>query len=154
MAQNIGRLVKGGTRQDTFLLNVKVTTPAGAINLGAFDKKSGGELDSDEVTYYPGGMVPRISLGGRVTPGNVTLQRIYDRFDDHAKIGALLNAVGKGTVTVTQRPMDIDGNVFGQTGIQWIGVLKRVQVPDVDSEATSAALLEIEVTVHGNPEVV
>jgi hypothetical protein len=124
------------------------------MDLGAFDKKSGGELDSDEVTYYPGGMVPRISLGGRVTPGNVTLQRIYDLNDDHGKVDTLLEVVGRATVTVTQRPMDIDGNLFGQKGIQWIGVLKRVQIPDVDSEATSAALLEIEVTVHGNPQVV
>jgi hypothetical protein len=123
-------------------------------SLGVWDKKTGGELDSDEVTYYPGGMVPRISLGGRVNPGNVTLQRIYDRFDDHDKINTLLHAVGRGTVIVSQRPLDIDGNPHPGKAIHWTGKLKRVQVPDVDSEATGAALIEIEVTIHGNPEAV
>jgi len=131
-----------------------LTDAQGQLDLGAFDKKTGGELDSDEVTYYPGGMVPRISLGGRVNPGNLTLQRIYDRLDDHVHIARMLKAVGRGRVRVTQRPMDIDGNLSPQKAVHWSGVLKRVQVPDVDSEATGAALLEIEVTVHGNPDTV
>jgi hypothetical protein len=140
-----------GTRQDTWVVRVHLTPPGGAVTaLGIWDKKTGGELDSDEVKYYPGGMAQPESLGGRRTTGNLTLQRIYDRYDDHPKINMLFNSVGKGTITVAQRPMDINHNEIGKA-IQWHGILKRVLVPDVDSEATSAALVEIEVSVSGYP---
>lgn len=135
-----------GTRQDTWEIRVHLN----GNSLGVWDKKTGGELDSDDVKYYAGGMVKMQNLGGRVTPGNVTLQRIYDRDDDHAKINTLLAAVGRGTVTVAQQPMDVNENRVGKS-IVWHGKLKRVLVPDVDSEGTAAALVEIEVSVEGVP---
>lgn len=136
-----------GTRQDTFVIRVKLM----GNSLGVWDKKTGGELDSDSVSYYPGNMENRQSLGGRVVPGNLTLQRLYDRQDDHDKINTLLNAVGKGSVTVTQHPLDIDGHPYVSKSIVWNGKLKRVHIPDVDSEATGPALIEIEVEVSGAP---
>lgn len=138
-----------GTRQDQFAITVEVA----GNDYGYWDKKTGGELDSEEVKYYPGATPDPVSLGGRVTPGNVTVQRLYDRLDDHDKINTLLNGVGKAVVKVTQRPLDREGNGYGKR-IVWNGTLKRVLVPDVDSEATSAALVEIEVTVAGRPSAV
>lgn len=135
-----------GTRQDTFQILVHLN----GNSLGQWDKKTGGEVDSDENKYYPGGMQPPQDLGGRVTPGNVVLQRLYDRVDDHDKIQTLINAVGKGTVTVSQRPMDPNGNPYGKP-IIWTGKLKRVNTPDVDGESSSAALYEIEVSVSNAP---
>jgi len=137
---------QNGTRQDTFIVRVHLD----GNPLGVWDKKTGGELDSDDAKYYPGGMLPPISLGGKKTTGNVVLQRIYDRLDDHDKINTLLTRVAKGQVTVSQRPMDADGNEYGKS-IQYSGKLKRVQVPDVDSEGTTAAMIEIEVQVEGYP---
>jgi hypothetical protein len=46
--------------------------------------------------------------------------------------------------------MDPDGNIYGNP-VVWNGTLKRVQVPDVDSERSEAALIEIEITVDGEP---
>ena len=135
-----------GSRQDQFAITLKVA----GHDFGFWDKKTGGELDSDEVKYYPGATDQSVSLGGRVTPGNITLQRLYDRDDDDPFIQILFNAVGKGSAIVTQRPMDSDSNLFGNR-ITWLGTLKRVLVPDVDSEATGAALLEVEITVAGSP---
>ena len=135
-----------GSRQDQFAITLSV----GGNEWGFWDKKTGGELDSDEVKYYPGGTDQSVSLGGRITPGNITLQRLYDRQDDDPRIQKLFNAVGKQAATVTQRPLDKNGNLFGNR-ITWIGTLKRVLVPDVDSEATGPALLEVEITVAGNP---
>jgi len=135
-----------GTRQDTFSVIVQLN----GNTLGVWDKKTGGELDSDDIKYYPGAMAKVQSLGGRVTPGNLVLQRLYDRQDDHDKINTLFNAVGRGKVKVTQRPLDLDGNGYGKR-IVWTGKLKRVNVPDADSEATAAALIEIEVSVDGAP---
>lgn len=137
-----------GSRQDQFAITLSV----GGNSWGFWDKKTGGELDSDEVKYYPGGTDQSVTLGGRLNPTNVVLQRLYDRTDDHPRIGNLLNAVGKQTCVVTQRPIDRDGNLVGGR-IVWNGTLKRVHVPDVDSEATAAALLEVEITVAGNPTV-
>jgi hypothetical protein len=140
-----------GTRQDTWIIRCTLKTPTGGtINLGVWDKKSGGELDSDDIKYYPGGMVPPISLGGKKTTGNVTLQRLYDRADDHDKINSLLTAVGKGQMSIAQRPMDPDGHEYGKS-IHYVGTLKRVTVPETDSESTSAAMLEIEVGIAGYP---
>ena len=138
-----------GTRQDTWIINVSVDKKP----LGVWDKKSGGALDSDDIKYYPGGMVPPVSLGGKKTTDNVTLQRLYDRHDDHDKINTLFLAVGKGKVTISQKPMDPDGKPYGKS-IQYDGTLKRVAVPDTDSESTSAALIEIEVGIAGYPHTV
>jgi hypothetical protein len=139
-----------GTRQDTFVVRLEVE----GNTFGIWDKKTGGELDSDEVKYYPGGMNPAISLGGRKVPGNITLQRNYDLVQDHDKINTLYDAVGRGAVKVSQRPMDIDDNEGYGHSIIWTGKLKRVLVPDVDSESTTASLIEIEVSVDGEPRSV
>lgn len=134
------------TRQDTWTL--RVTLNGNIVYGEVFDKKTGGELDSDDTKYYPGAMGAPISLGGRVTVGNVTLQRLYLHERDHGNINEWLSQVGKGRVKVTQQPHDIDGTPFGKL-ITYSGVLKRVLVPEVDSEASGAALLEIEVSPDG-----
>lgn len=138
------------TRQDTWNVGLKVD----GNSFGLWDKKTGGEVDSDEVVYWPGGMRPKLSLGGRVTPGNITLQKLFDGVDDHNdRLRLLLKAVGKAPCTVTQRPLDFDGNPYGGR-ITWNGRLKRVLIPDVDSEGNSAALIEVEITIEGTPSVV
>jgi hypothetical protein len=138
-----------GTRQDTFILRLTVA----GNNYGVWDKKTGGELDSDDLKYNPGGMADTLSLGGRILPGNVVLQRLYDRKDDHDRINTLLNGVGKASVSLAQRPMDQDGNEYGKS-IIYTGKLKRVNVPDVDSEANSAAMVEIEISIAGRPQAI
>ena len=139
-----------GTRADTWEIIVEMGTGSSMITLGIWDKKTGGDLDSDEVKYYPGGMAPVEALGGRLNPTNLTIQRIYDRVDDGAHVTQLLNAVGKGIMTVTQRALDLEG-VGMPKRVIWTGILKRVRVPDVDSETTGAALIEIEITVNASP---
>lgn len=135
-----------GTRQDTFVIRVTVD----GVSFGIWDKKTGGDMDSDTTTYYPGAMRAQQDLGGRATASNITVQRLYDRFDDHDRINVLLNGAGKAKVTISQRPMDEDENEYGKS-IIWNGRLKRVLVPDVDSESSSAALVEIEVAIKGRP---
>lgn len=138
-----------GARQDTW----RIIMHLNGNSFGVWDKKSGGEVDSDDTKYYPGGMAPPISLGGRVTPGNVTLSRIFDRKDDGGKINTLLAAAGKGTVVISQRVLDQDGNPYGSP-IIYNGKLKRVSVPDVDSESSTAAMIEIEVSIANPPAAV
>ena len=135
------------TREDTW----KITLTVNGDEFGVWDKKTGGDVDSDEVKYYPGNMLPPISLGGRRTVANVILQREYDLDDDHVKINTLLNLVGSGKVEVVQQPLDVDGLPKTYKGITYLGTLKRVLIPPVDSEATGASLIEVEITVDGYP---
>lgn len=144
----------GPTREDTFLITVHIEDMSAGdgsmMDLGTWDKQSGGDLDSSDTTYRPGGMAPQISLGGPQSTTNVTVSRLYRLARDHAKIGKLYAAVGRGKMTVSKQPLDIEGNTFGKP-IVWHGVLKTVKAPTTDSEATAAALIELEMTVEGNP---
>jgi hypothetical protein len=122
-------------------------------DLGTFDTLTGGESDTTELTYKPGGMAPQVSLGGLVTIGQVVLGRLYVLDRDHQNsngtgIAWLLSRVGKGQVVVTKQPLDIDGNAFGKP-LVYKGTLKRVTPPEVDSQSTDAALVELEVTPAG-----
>lgn len=115
---------------------------------GVFDKKEGGEVDSEESKYRPGGMAPQISLGGQTEVGNLTLSRLYERDRDHARVHALMGRVGKGSVVVTVQPLDEDANPW-EDPLVYNGTLKRVQPPDVDSMSSDPAMLEIEITPAG-----
>jgi hypothetical protein len=147
----------GPTRQDTWAVTVFVENllvPGRPMqNLGIWDKKSGGEVDSEEYKYSPGAMAGTISLGGRKNVGNVTVSRLYRLMRDHtSEHQMLITGVGKARATVSQQPLDVDGNVFGPP-LVLRGTLKRVTPPEVDSESSDAAMVELEITPEGEPVV-
>lgn len=135
-----------GTRADTWALHLTVA----GVDWDIWDKKTGGQLDSEEYKYSPGAMATQVSLGGRRTTENLTVQRLYRKERDHDRVQALFDGVGKAKCVLKQQPMDPDGNRYGNP-VVWNGTLKRVQVPDVDSERSEAALIELEITVDGYP---
>jgi len=157
--------VTGPIRLDTRTVTVTVYRPSDpndpnqeniAIISGVWDKKTGGEVDSEETLYHPGGMVPPVSLGGRKNVGNLVLTRLCKIERDWYAIPSLISAVGRSKVTVGDQAMDIDGNAAGTSGsnknpLTYNGILKRVTPPEVDSESSGPALIEIEVTVNGYP---
>lgn len=116
--------------------------------LGTFDKMSGGAIDSEEVKYKPGGMVPQISLGGSVTVANVTVERLFRADRDLALVPTIKARVGKGQVTVSRQLLDIDGNPYGAPTV-WSGKLKMLTFPDPDSESNAAGLFQLEVSANG-----
>ena len=65
-------------------------------NIGVFDVMTGGETDSDELKYRPGGMAAVISLGGVVTVGQLIVSRLYTLERDHLLVHDLLRRVGLG----------------------------------------------------------
>jgi hypothetical protein len=125
-----------------------VTVVVDGVNTGIWDVLTGGEIDSEEVTYKPGAMAPRISLGGSVNVGGLTLQRLFDLTRDSAIIHWLISRAGKGDVVASKQPLDVDGNAFGRP-IVYTGKLKKVQPPEADSTSTDAAQVELEVTPTG-----
>jgi hypothetical protein len=143
----------GPTRQDTWELTLFIQNPDNGnwINFGIFDKKTGGEVDSEEYKFKPGSMEEDVSLGGRVLTGNVILSRLnrIDRDWSHAQ--EFINYVGRAKAKVSQQPLDIDGNAGGAKPLVYNGTVKRWSPPEVDSEGTGPALIEFEFTVQGKP---
>lgn len=117
-------------------------------DLGVFDTFDGGEADSEETKYKPGGMEPEITLGGSRTFGNVTLSRLYVHERDHDLCKTLMNIAGAMGVTIKRQPLDKEANAFG-TPHTYKGTLKAVTPPGTDSESSDAAKMEIECTVVG-----
>jgi hypothetical protein len=134
-----------GSRKDQYATRVSVD----GVNLGTFDTLTGGEVDTDELKYKPGGMAPQVSLGGLITIGQVVVTRLYQLQRDHLSVHWLISRVGKGVVVINKQPLDPDGNAFGKP-LVYRGTLKRVLPPEVDSNATDAAMIEIELTPEGS----
>jgi hypothetical protein len=131
-------------RQDTWL----VTCSLEGKDLGIFDKKSGGEVDSDENKYPLGGMLGEISLGGRRTYGELTISRYYDADRDHPLRSSLHAAVGVGVGSIGVTPLDFHGNP--QDGpTTYTATLRTFTMPEVDNESQDAAVLELVWTVYG-----
>lgn len=133
------------TREDTWLVSVSLDNR----DLGVWDTKSGGEIDSEEAKYSPGGMGPEISLGGRTTIGNLTVGRYLDTARDWPLMKWLAGRAGKGRGAIGITPLSINGERAGDP-ITYGGTLKTVTLPDIDSTGTDAALVELEFTVDGN----
>jgi hypothetical protein len=131
------------SRQDQYA----VTLTVDGVLLGVFDALEGGEVDSEETRYKPGGMGAPISLGGSVEVGNLTLSRLYVLNRDHDRIHWLSRA-GKGACVVSRQPLDVDGNAYGRP-LVYTGTLKAITPPEVDSESSDAAKLELEITPAG-----
>ena len=128
-----------------------ITVVVDDVDLGTWDKFSGGEVDSEETTYLPGAMGPRVALGGVVNIGSVTVSRLYDLTRDHSGtygVHWLISRAGKGWVVINKQPLDVDGNAFGRP-LVYAGRLKQVNPPEIDSESSDAALIELEVTPAG-----
>ena len=152
-------MAEGPTRADTFTVTVVVqdvgnTSQRVMMDCGVWDKRNGGAIDSEETRYNPGGMAPAVSLGGRKTVENVTVSRLYRIVRDHTELTSrLINGVGRADMEVRQRPMEITGGPNNLRQIIWKGTLKRVTIPEHDSEGNDAALIELEMTVEGEPVV-
>jgi hypothetical protein len=133
------------TREDTWLLNVTVD----GRNLGVFDTFSGGEGDSEETKYAPGGMMPEISLGGRSTIGNVTVGRYLDSSRDWPLVKWLYSRRGSGRGVIGVTPLLANGARAGEP-LTYGGTLKQVTMPDLDSTGSDASQIELEFTCDGN----
>lgn len=134
------------SREDQYAVTVSVA----GVSLGTFDKLTGGEMDSEEVKFRPGGMGPEVALGGPRTTSNVTVSRVYSLDGDHTvNLPTLKAAIGKASVTVSKQPLDVDGNAYGSPTV-YTGVLKNVKLPDHDSQGNNVGMLELEVSTNAN----
>lgn len=129
-----------GARVDHF----RVSMTLNGNDLGIWDTKEGGETDSEETRYRPGGL-PEESLGGATSVTQITCSRMFRRGRDDQLIRTMRAAVGSGECVVKVINADADGNPIS-TGETYTGVLKRVGPPAVDSNSSDVAMIEVEIT--------
>lgn len=133
------------SREDQNACTVSVSYGGQTRDLGIFDAFSGGEIDSSEKKFNPGGMQQTISLGGKKTVGNVTVKRLYDLTRDHPIMGWLAGGVGKAEITAVKASMTVD-SVAVPRPLVYQGKLKTLTPPDHDSESDDAAMWEMEIS--------
>lgn len=112
--------------------------------LGTFDKKTGGKTTGEGRQYRPGGMASAEALGGVKANEPIAVERRYKFDRDHPLMAQLRAAVNKKRATITDQPLDEDGNVFLTDPEVFTGVLTGVKGPDHDSESTDVGMLELE----------
>ena len=128
-------------REDTWLIVFNL----GGVDLGTWDTFSGGETDSEEAVFRPGGMAAPISLGGRQTYGNVTITRHHDDW-----LGGIFkwlrSQCGKARITIGRVPLNAQGLQSGP--VEWLGgTIKAVTPPEHDSMGGDPAMVEVECTI-------
>ena len=117
--------------------------------MGVWDTFGGGDVDSEETKYRPGGMQPQVSLGGSTSVNNVTLARLLNKEDWPTMHALMSSRVGKADVTVSRQPLDADGNPFGRP-LVYTGKLQNVNPGDTDSNSADAQTWTIVVSTEGN----
>jgi hypothetical protein len=133
------------SRSDQYDVTVAIE---GLGNLGTFDTFKGGEVDSDEQKYRPGGMGDPVSLGGAVTMGNVTVGRNYILERDHVIVHKLLALVGRANIVAVKQPLDLNKVPYGRP-LVYQGKVKMVTPPEHDSTSSDPSMLEIEFVPTG-----
>lgn len=121
-----------------------VTVAIDGSPLGVFDSRTGGESDSDIATRWTGEGRKLYPARGNV--GDVTVVRGYERERDHERVRALRLRVGRAQMTVSEQPLDEDGNAWGKPTV-WTGILKTVNGGDVNSDSEDPRDLELSMTV-------
>lgn len=129
------------------LVTVVIDFP-GLGNLGVFEVRTGGNATSENTDYAPGGMAPRVQLGGQQTTEDVTVNRVIIPSRDRPIAAALFAARGIATAHVSDSLLDVSKNPYGQP-ITWHGILGEVHWPDADSESNDPARLELVINAHG-----
>lgn len=126
----------------------RITVTLDGVNLGVWDTRTGGATDTNSVQYFMGGGGPRRSLGGQQQVDNVVCQVLNTPFIQ-AQTKWIVSRCGKGTLTVTDQPLDAENNAYGDPYV-WSGRLKRCLPPESNNANNAAKLVEIEAEVDGS----
>lgn len=113
------------------------------VDYGAWDHKSGGELDRDEQKYTPADTVQRTYVGDPTT-GNITLERLYNPAVDGPLVAKKASLSGAPAQVVTL-DRDKDGNFQGND-TPYVGFVKTITPPEVDSNSSDVAMISIEIS--------
>jgi hypothetical protein len=133
-----------GTSQEQFLWTLVVDNYG---RVGRFDNGSGGDANANVTKHRQGGMGPEITLPALPTYTDITLERMYDDYRDHALIRQLRPLVGRNHCTVTMQPLDQDGHSFGYPRVSR-GRLSNLKDGSTTSDSTAPRMWSIDVAVE------
>jgi hypothetical protein len=114
-----------------------------------FNKRGGGEFDSEESKTRPAGGRRQVAHGGAPTVENVTLTAEFVPARDHADIQFLKKVRGWAEAGVVENYLDANGSVLA-VGDTWTGVVKRVNTGSYDANSSDPREFEIEISTHGD----
>lgn len=126
-----------------FLVTVSVDVIG---NIGTFDQLSGADAQATPTKYRPGGMGPEITYPALASYSDLTVTRVYDEGRDHQLIGVLRELVGASTASVSEQPLDQNGNPYGTPRV-FTGRLAQVNDGNVDSTSNSPRKWDLMVSV-------
>jgi hypothetical protein len=127
-------------REDQFIIHV-IVNGVSFPSTFSWTSKEGGDVTADSTYTRPGGLMPGIQLGGPVTRSDVTVKRQYTTVLD-PWLKRLEDACGNARMSVSWTPIDANQTPNGNTHTL-SGVLKEIQAPAADANATGAAFLTL-----------
>jgi len=141
-------------RQDQFAVHVTLVDPDSGANipLGIWDKATGGDVDSSETKYRPGGgQGDEIVIGGAKTTSNLIVEKLCNRDSDGVSIAKWMRWAGRARALVTIHYLTPNYDATGGPALSYAGQLKKVTPPAADSNGNAAALVALEISCAGLP---
>jgi len=113
---------------------------------GMWATYEGGALEADDQKTRPGGMQRQIAIGGPTSRGDVTVTTQFT--DGIAKLAKdFENRSGRGKLSISVTFLDPDGVATGPSFTR-SGIVKSVQIPDVDVNTGDVAFLTVIGSMH------
>jgi hypothetical protein len=114
---------------------------------GMWATYEGGALEADDQKTRPGGMERQVAIGGPTSRADVTvttqftdgIAAIAKHFEDRS---------GRGTLDIKVTYMDMDGHPVSGHRFTRSGIVKSVQIPDVDVNSGEVAFLTVIGSMH------
>lgn len=130
-----------GTEQG-FLISVNID----GTDFGIFDSRKGGDAQAKVTKHRPGGMGPEVSYPALPTYSDLTVSRVFNPVHDLELIRGLEAKAGRVQMTVTEQPLDADGNVFGNP-LVYSGTFSNLKLGQVDSTSEKVRMYELDMSV-------
>lgn len=115
-------------------------------SLGVFDSLTGGDAVASESKHRPGGMGDEESYPSLPSYGPASVARVYKRQRDHELIRTLTAKAGRVSGSVTEQPLDADGNSWGQPTV-YKGRFLGVKRGSGDSTSDSPRMFELDFSI-------
>lgn len=109
---------------------------------GMWATYEGGALEADDQKTRPGGMTQQMAIGGPTSRGDIT---VTTQFTDGIALIAkrFEGRSGRGKLTVAVTYKDPDGNNVSAHGFTRTGIVKSVQIPNIDVNTGDVAFLTV-----------
>lgn len=119
-----------------------ITASVNGKSIGVWDTRAGGETTAPLSKYRPGGSQVEQIDAARPTTGDVTISRRFDLERDAALERSLRAQVGRGLITITEQPLDVDGVKYGKPTV-YSGRIASVALDDADSNSDDTRMLTV-----------